>query len=376
MFRADVFCRVIDNYGDIGVTYRLVRQLCNEHKWSIRLWVDRLASFKKLEPLVSTQLARQSINGIDVVRWDEAAPNLDPLDVTIASFSCDLPHFYLTKLHTHKSLWLNLDYLSAEDWVSGCHALPSLRSDGLSSHFFFPGFSERTGGLLREANLLSQRDNWCADRNKQFDFLLALGIDRPAASAWRDQTANRPLIISLFCYPQADVTGLIKTLALRNQHALLLVPDGVANELQTCWHGQCQIQRIPFVTQPDYDKILWTADINFVRGEDSMVRAIWAGKPMVWQIYPQDEGAHFIKLDAWIKHVKPGERATKLLHAWNAYGDATDLAESINLALLPDSLVVWREAMLRFSAQQTKMPDLASSLSKFCEVSASTSQKG
>ena len=172
------------------------------------------------------------------------------------------------------------------------------------------------------------------------------------------------------------MTGLIKTLALRNQHALLLVPDGVANELQTGWHGQCQIQRIPFVTQPDYDKILWTADINFVRGEDSMVRAIWAGKPMVWQIYPQDEGAHFIKLDAWIKHVKPGERATKLLHAWNAYGDATDLAESINLALLPDSLVVWREAMLRFSAQQTKMPDLASSLSKFCEVSASTSQKG
>jgi len=97
---------------------------------------------------------------------------------------------------------------------------------------------------------------------------------------------------------------------------------------------------------------------------------------MVWQIYPQDEGAHFIKLDAWIKNVEPGERATKLLHAWNAYGDATDLAESINLALLPDALVLWRQAMLRFSAQQAKMPDLASSLSKFCEVSASTSQKG
>jgi uncharacterized repeat protein (TIGR03837 family) len=376
MLRADVFCRVIDNYGDIGVTYRLIRQLCREHDWSIRLWVDQLASFKKLEPLVDYRVARQSINGIDVIRWDDRAPDLDPADVTIASFSCDLPASYLAKLHASKSLWINLDYLSAEDWVEGCHGLPSLRSDGLSSYFFFPGFTEKTGGLIREENLISQRDHWWTDRNEQFNLLCALGIDQNTSLAWRDQTANQPFIVSLFCYPQANVTGLINALATRTQPSLLLVPDGVATHLQSGRQGQFQIQRIPFVTQPDYDKILWTADLNFVRGEDSLVRAIWAGKPMIWQIYPQDEGTHFIKLDAWIKKVTPGDRVTELLRAWNGHGDAAELEESVNLALSPESFARWRKAMFEFCTQQTRTPDLASALIKFCELSASTSQKG
>ena len=74
------------------------------------------------------------------------------------------------------------------------------------------------------------------------------------------------------------------------------------------------------------------------------MRAIWAGKPMIWQIYPQDEGTHFIKLDAWIKKVTPGDRVTELLRAWNGHGDAAELEESVNLALSPESFARWRKA--------------------------------
>ena len=44
----DIFCTVVDNYGDIGVCWRLARQLAAEHGFAVRLWVDDLASFARL----------------------------------------------------------------------------------------------------------------------------------------------------------------------------------------------------------------------------------------------------------------------------------------------------------------------------------------
>ena len=39
----DVFCRVVDNYGDAAVCWRLARQLADEHGARVRLWIDLLA---------------------------------------------------------------------------------------------------------------------------------------------------------------------------------------------------------------------------------------------------------------------------------------------------------------------------------------------
>jgi uncharacterized repeat protein (TIGR03837 family) len=57
---------------------------------------------------------------------------------------------------------------------------------------------------------------------------------------------------------------------------------------------------MPFLPQARYDELLWACDCNFVRGEDSFVRAQWAARPFVWQIYPQQERAHWRKLDAFL----------------------------------------------------------------------------
>ena len=48
----DVFCAVVDNYGDIGVCWRLSRQLAAEHGIAVRLWVDDLKPFARLCPAV------------------------------------------------------------------------------------------------------------------------------------------------------------------------------------------------------------------------------------------------------------------------------------------------------------------------------------
>lgn len=312
--QADLFCRVIDNFGDIGVAWRLARQLTAEHGWSIRLCVDDLQSFQKLEPRLATQ---QSIDGVEIVHWTPTI-QLAPSAVAIAMFSCALPDAYLAQLRDTSTLWINLEYLSAEDWVESCHALPSLRSDGLSSYFFFPGFTEHTGGLLREAALLSKRDAWVMNRLAQFELLQSLGLSTQALAAWQEQDElKKARLVTLFCYPNAPIQALLEQLAAGDRPTILLLPKGIAPELNTGRQGNLLLERIPFVPQTEYDKILWTADLNFVRGEDSIVRALWAGKPFIWQIYSQTENTHLVKLEAWLARSGLPESVQALFRSWN-----------------------------------------------------------
>ena len=367
--QADVFCRVVDNYGDIGVTWRLVRQLQHEHQWSIRLWVDDLKSFQRLEARVDCQASQQMIEHVEIVHWAKPAPDLMPRSVVLSSFSCDLPDAYIARLHQTPATWINLEYLSAEAWVEGCHGLPSLRGDGLSSHFFFPGFNARTGGLLREHDLLTHRDAWQKDLPAQHQMLKRLGVSKEALQAWQQADSVQARLLSLFCYPHAPLEQLLEALAQDTRPSILLVPDGVAPALLTGRQGPSDhvyIERIPFVSQSEYDQLLWMADLNFVRGEDSIVRALWSGKPLIWQIYPQTEGTHLIKLEAWLNISGLPKNIQALISQWNADAVSADLLEGFEEALSDKAYAQWSthaQALSHALAQET---DFAQALHNFC----------
>jgi hypothetical protein len=396
--QADVFCRVVDNFGDIGVSWRLVRQLQREHNWSVRLWVDDLKSFQRLEARVDLHALQQVIEHIEIIHWGDPAPNLIPYPVVLCSFSCGLPATYITQLHRRPALWLNLEYLSAETWVEGCHGLPSLRGDGLSSYFFFPGFNSRTGGLLREHELLTRRDIWQKDPGGQRQMLERLGVSAQALTAWQpdvDQpraaashstTLTRqseacdssPLprtdlqparLLTLFCYPHAPVAQLLEALCAESRASVVLIPEGVAPELATGRLGpfkQVYLERIPFMSQPEYDQLLWMADLNFVRGEDSIVRAVWAGKPLIWQIYPQTEGTHLIKLEAWLKISSLPTDIQDLMRHWNADTVSADLPNGFTQAINPKAYTHWSGNALALSHSLAQDVDFAQALHDFC----------
>jgi len=367
--QADVFCRVVDNFGDIGVTWRLVRQLQREHRWSIRLWVDDLNSFRRLEARVHLHALQQVIEQIEIIHWGDPAPDLIPYPLVLCSFSCDLPASYITQLHQRPALWVNLEYLSAETWVEGCHGLPSLRGDGLSAHFFFPGFNDKTGGLLREQELLSQRDHWQKDLASQRQLLERLGVSAKALAAWLPNAR----MLTLFCYPHAPVTQMLEALCADARASIVLIPDGIAPELTTGRLGPLQqvyIERIPFVSQPEYDQLLWMADLNFVRGEDSVVRALWAGKPLIWQIYPQSEGTHLIKLEAWLKISNFSAEVQDLLRHWNVANAPADLLTAFERALQPKTFAQWSGDALALSHTLAQGTDFAQALQDFCALKA------
>ena len=337
----DIFCSVVDNYGDIGVTWRLARQLVAEHQQSVRLWVDDLQAFVPLCPEADASAAQQVQQGVEVRQWPVQWQSVDVADVVVEAFACKLPEGYLQamKARPRPALWVNLEYLSAEDWVSGCHGLPSMRADGLKRMFFFPGFGQGTGGLLREADLLARRRAFEQDPQARLAFLQGLGVF----------AAGNARLVSLFAYENVGLASWLDAMAAGSVPTHLLVPQGrimgdllrwlEVNELvpgQVEQRGALSIQALPFVRQQDYDYLLWSCDFNAVRGEDSFVRAQWAGRPLLWHIYEQEEDAHWVKLNAFLAlYVKglsaPAARAfTGLWHAWNA---GSDMAQSWNLLL-------------------------------------------
>ncbi|MCP1624417.1 elongation factor P maturation arginine rhamnosyltransferase EarP [Pseudomonas nitroreducens] len=366
----DIFCSVVDNYGDIGVTWRLARQLAGEHGQQVRLWVDDLAAFVRICPAADGAAASQQQSGVDVCLWSGPWQDTPAADVVVEAFACELPAAYIEAMRERQTpaLWLNLDYLSAESWVESCHGLPSMQASGLQKYFYFPGFTPATGGLLREGDLIARRDAFQGDPEASLGFLAGLGV-RPRAHERR---------ISLFAYENSALGGWLETLAASAAATLLLVPEGRVLADVERWAGRelaagdqyqrdsLRVQVLPFVRQEDYDPLLWSCDFNAVRGEDSFVRAQWAGRPFVWHIYQQDEDIHLEKLEAFLNLF--GEGMDEALQsdlgafwmAWNGRGDA-----GIAWRELEKRLPEWGAWIGDWQRRLTEQTDLAAGLVRF-----------
>lgn len=303
----DIFSVVVDNYGDIGISWRLARQLVAEHGLKVRLWTNDLISFKKINPKIDPNLSLQYSKGVEIRRWTETSVSFEPADVVIEAFGCELPEIYVTAMANsgRKHAWVNLEYLSAEVWIDSHHALPSPHYRlPLIKHFYFPGFTRKSGGLLAEKKWLEQRDVFRSSTQVKMDFWHELGLSAPG----KDETR-----ISLFCYNNNLGLSLFADWANNAYPVVCLVPEGVAREQLISFFevkelkigipmkkGSLEVITLPFLEQDRYDQLLWACDFNFVRGEDSFVRAQWAAHPMTWQIYPQENEVHWPKLRAFV----------------------------------------------------------------------------
>ncbi len=363
----DIFCKVIDNFGDIGVCWRLAANLATRGH-PVRLWVDEASALAWMAPA--------GCEGVRVLPWN-APPDLSaarleqqPCEVLIESFGCEIaPEFIAACAHQASAtgltpLWINLEYLSAEPYAQRCHALPSPVQGGPAAGwlkwFFYPGFTELTGGLLREPDL--------AQRQARFDrgaWLADQGI------AWTDEK-----LVSLFCYEPAALAGLLGQLArhgLEGKPVRLLVAAGRASSaVKAIFNDQISlspnidgrnllsISYLPLLTQTEFDHLLWACDLNFVRGEDSVVRALWAGKAFVWHIYPQDDAAHLDKLDAFLDMLQ----APASLRSFHALWNSTDALQPTQ-PLAELDLPAWQACAIAARTRLMGQDDLCTRLLRF-----------
>jgi uncharacterized repeat protein (TIGR03837 family) len=329
---------VVDNHGDIGVCWRLSADLASRGH-TVRLWVDDASALAWMAP--------EGTDGVTVFPWTAALAEPSPGDVVIEAFGCTLPEPFVARMAAaaRPPRWINLEYLSAEAYVERSHRLPSPQwhgpGKGLTKWFFYPGFTSATGGLLREPALMAEQ----------------AAFDR---TAWLQANSitlrDGERLVSFFAYDNPAFDALLS--ALNDAPTLVLLTAGKPPPSDLPPQVRCQ--SLPYLRQPDYDRLLWSCDLNFVRGEDSFVRAQWAGKPFVWHIYPQDDGAHAAKLDAFLDkfpHV-PGLRA--LWHAWNGLA-------AWPLQRIEPLSGAWTTPCLRWREELLAQPDLTTQLVGFAK---------
>lgn len=370
----DIFCRVVDNYGDAGVCWRLARRLAQKGG-AVRLWIDDLATLEPLVPGV-TPAAIQSVEGIEIRALKSELLATAPAQIVIEAFGCGLPELYAASMVNARpaSLWIVLEYLSAESWVREHHGLPSPHPRlTLERYFLFPGFEEGAGGLLREPDLFARRDAF--GQPQQRTFWAEAGYPMPPKNA---------TTVSLFGYESAPIAELLDAWVQSPSPIVAAVPEGrllapvlahfgfsTTASRRVIERGALQVRIMPFVSQARYDELLWSCDVNFVRGEDSFVRAQWAGRPFVWQIYPQEDGSQWRKLDAFLERY--GETASaEARHAmsaftrtWNGARDGSSLgaawaAFNARRNELGRHTRAWAERL-------AALGDLADNLARFCE---------
>lgn len=375
----DVFCRVIDNFGDIGVCWRLAADL-GQRGEQVRLWVDDpgalawMAPALKWVPDAETGLeCAVGQAGVKVLRWRDAESPQGPDagDVVIEAFGCDPPEAFIGRMQTRAQQglplqWLNLEYLSAEDYVERSHGLLSPvwtgPGSGLSKRFFYPGFTPATGGLLREPGLIERRQAEVGPPDMKAAFLR-----RVTGDAW---VPSRPVVL-IFCYGSAPVAALLDHLSAQASAPQVLLTPGPATQGMRAWraeHPEAALicHELPHLSQEDFDRLLWCADLNFVRGEDSAVRALWAGKPHVWHIYEQDDGVHSAKLEAfmarWMAAWPPALRA-EVAAWWLAWNRLAPMPGP--LPRFDASDAAWPQASLRSRADLLAQRDLCTQLLDF-----------
>ena len=343
--RWDIFCRVIDNHGDLGVCWRLAADLAARFE-EVRLWVD--------DPLAPAWMAPRGARGVSVIRWVEPLPSLEPGDVVVEAFGCDPPAAFVARMAAQPMppVWINLEYLSAEPYVERSHGLPSPQNQGpgagLSKWFYYPGFTPDSGGLLREAHALDPA---------QPGWLAAQGV--------RLREGERR--VSLFAYADAPIGPLLDR--LDSEPTLVFLAAGAAQAPARALFDasgrrgrRLRAHALPWLDQPGYDQLLRSCELNFARGEDSIVRAMWAGAPFVWQIYAQPDGAHAAKLDALLDRLTEGAESQlaadirQWWRAWNSLGNWPAQAPDPN---------AWRALCLTWRQRLAEQSDLSSQLLRF-----------
>lgn len=351
----DIFCRVIDNFGDAGVMWRLARALRAEG-YAVRLIIDDPSTLRALAGCAS-QTPTEKIGSDESIEvclwkkdWDTASCPLLPASVVIEGFACRLPPDYQAKMAKTSPAWFNIDYFSAEDWIEDCHLVPSIDpASGLIKTNYFPGVTEKSGGLIIEKDY---------EHNKHL--FLSKQLKNPNA-----------LRVLFFAYPYGPIEKIAQALCDVKRPIELSVTQCeagklLAEALSKRTNSRVTVNCLPFVSQKEFDSLLWSSDIVFIRGEDSAARAMIAAVPFLWHIYHQDDDVHMLKLRALESRFESCFEDKGLFKKWCELQEAMNEGE-FNPELfsdLIDGLDQWKKASECFSKKIKAIGSLSEKLSE------------
>ena len=366
----DIFCEIIDNFGDIGVVYRLAKELKTFYNDNVKIRVilNRVNEFVNMNKKAK-DTDYQEIDGIIYMTNEYLAKNIctfSPANVIIEAFGCNILETYLEKAKLESSLLINLEYLSGEDWIEGIHLMESpLGAEKLKKFFFMPGFTEKSGGVIVDKLFLNRKKSVL--ENKKFYL-----------EKYIPEIDESYFLGTIFSYEKNFLPLIDVLLENGKQNCLLILGEKsqmsinkIIENLNFTYSSEgiykyknILIKFMPFLEQEEYEELINLADYNFVRGEDSFVRALLTGKPFVWHIYLQEEMAHMDKIDGFIKRY---DETLKSLGLNKELGIHTKLLRDYNLRD-SNSLELGNEKFDDFFKEFENISKLSQSYSEYIEL--------
>lgn len=368
----DIFCHVVDNFGDIGFVFRFAREFHRANPiCRVRVFVDDMNALQTINPAIDPSIQMQSHEGIEYIAYAaltvELMRQLDPADVLIEAFACHIPELYLEAAESRPRVIINLEHLSAEAWVEGYHLRPSLLPfENLKKYFYMPGFTLATGGVIIEHRIERVKPLLAKHR-----FLCLKGL--LAQAGFTIGGLDTSLVGTVFTYERGFDTMIADLKCLEREVVLLAFGDkirrGMMPTLERAGAGQIrdnhyisgnvQIVFMPFISQQRYDSLLCCADFNIVRGEDSLVRAILAAKPFIWNAYLQDDKYQKVKVEAFL------ENMDKYFFDREAFSRYRTLSLAFNDAEVESSVQSTGEEYRSFFTNLTKIEHATRGMSYF-----------
>lgn len=316
-----VLCKVVDNFGDVGVAWRLCKQLSIinyqlpiKEKYQIALIVDDLGAFNKIDNRVKCDSVYQVVDEIEIYDWNDSKfchkvfseNDGEKLSLILELFQCGRPEWmekilFEEKLERTVNI-IMVDYLTAEKYAEDFHKLASLtRSKKVQKVNFMPGFTEKTGGLIidKQWEKISEYDNEGA----------AL----------------------VFTY-ERNWTPLVSALTQSNIKKVLIAQGRGKDSFIQAWNknNTKELFELPYLNQNEWDEMMKKCSVLFIRGEESMSRACLSGIPFVWHAYPQSDEYQMVKVNALLERMRPHFSAENFDLVYNVWQDFNLPQENVN----------------------------------------------
>lgn len=287
-----ILCKVVDNFGDVGVMYRMAKQLLvvNSDALKINIVIDDLVSFNKINSKIDSKKDFQQIDGLNIYNWNNYELCLkhfsendgEKLSVILELFQCGRPQ-WLDKILFEDKLErtvqiIMIDYLTAEKYAEDFHCLQSLtRSAKVQKVNFMPGFTEKTGGLIID-------EQW---------------------GVLSEYNPQGPALVFTYERNWLALADALNISALRK----VFVAQGRGREsFVKAWNdGKCNAEKLSeleYLNQTEWDCVMKQCSVLFIRGEESMSRACLSGIPFVWHAYPQSEEYQLVKMNALLERME------------------------------------------------------------------------
>lgn len=314
----DIFCHVIDNFGDAGVVYRFVKEFKKMNPQCItRMFIDNLNTLHSIVPQIDVSEPVQHFEEITFIDSStlssQDVEKLGVADILVEAFACEIPEPVMDVAVFKSKIIINLEYLSAEDWVEGYHLKESLLNKGTAKKFFFmPGLTNSTGGVIINSTVAKSREKLQIARLSVLEELL----EKHIGSSLGDE--KNSLFGTVFSY-ERGFDNFLRNLTEIDKNVYLMIfghksHDSIkasleragmnANNTSYVQYKNLHIAFLPFLSQQSYDSLLCCCDFNLVRGEDSLVRAISAAKPFIWNAYLQENRYQRVKVNAFLENFR------------------------------------------------------------------------